>query len=138
MRTANGKKRRMTITRTIKRSPARGVQGYASQKIGLKTAGNRGEFSCVCDIGDLCYSPMALTHVTLLHRNYYNEVCRAVTPLGHVRTNVRTGGRSLYTLRGYNKYISDMLLEVYKVSGSEGGQDVEHKCQRTGKKIPTK
>ena len=30
-----------------------------------------------------------------------NEVCRAVTPLGHVRTNICTG-RSLYTLRGYN------------------------------------
>ena len=31
-----------------------------------------------------------------------NEVCRAVTPLGHVRMYIRTG-RSLHTLRGYNK-----------------------------------
>ena len=31
-----------------------------------------------------------------------NEVCRAVTPFEYERTYVRTG-RSLYTLRGYNK-----------------------------------
>ena len=35
--------------------------------------------------------------VKFRHNRLRNEVCRAVTPLGHVRTNVRTG-RSLYYL----------------------------------------
>ena len=42
------------------------------------------------------------TSVKFRDNRLRNEVCRAATPLGHVRTNVCVG-RSLYTLRGYNK-----------------------------------
>ena len=44
-----------------------------------------------------------------------NEVCRAVTPLGHVRTNICTG-RSLYTLRGHNNLNLYVLLLGFKLS----------------------
>ena len=54
------------------------------------------------------------TCVKFRHNRLRNEVCRAVTPLGHVQTNVhmnmRTNvrmGRYLYTLLEYKKGMCD-------------------------------
>ena len=57
------------------------------------------------------------TCVKFRHNRLINEVCRAVTPLGHVQTNVRMNvhtGRSLYTLRGYNKASRHRKFKTYK------------------------
>ena len=59
------------------------------------------------------------TCVKFCHNQLRNELCRAVTPSGQVRTNVRTG-RSLFTMRGYNN--NNSRLNKYYYNGDRLGR----------------